>query len=71
LKEIEKWYQYLLKELLPNGKYKITSVAGTGNSRSFNWICESEKLKISDGRDTFGLIDGKIAYHYSYFNTKA
>jgi hypothetical protein len=69
-KEIQKWYKYLLTELLPNGKFTITSVSGSGNSRTVNWICESDKVKISDGRDTIGLINGKIAYHYSFFNTK-
>lgn len=69
-KEIQKWYQYLLKQLLPNGKFTMTGSSGSGNSRSINWICKSDKVTISNGRDTFGLINGKIAYHYSFFNTK-
>jgi hypothetical protein len=71
LPEIKEWYQYLLKQLLPNGKFVITGTSGSGNSRSIHWICKSDKATVSDGRDTFGLINNKIAYHYSYFATKS
>jgi hypothetical protein len=71
LTEIQDWYNYLLKQLLPNGKFTITGVSGSGNSRSINWICKSEKANISDGRDTLGLINEKIGYHYSFFSTKS
>ena len=66
---IQTWYTYLLKQLLPNGKFTITSSSGKGNSRSINWICKSDKANVSNGRDTFGLINEKIAYHYSFFGT--
>ena len=68
--EIQEWYRYFLKELLPNGKFTITEYSGSGNSRSVNWICKSDKATVSDGRDTFGLINDKIAYHYSFFGAK-
>lgn len=71
LTEIHEWYNYFLKQLLPNGKFTITGKSGAGNSRSINWICNSEKAKVSNGRDTFGLINNKIAYHYSFFATKS
>jgi hypothetical protein len=69
--EIQTWYKYLLKQLLPNGKFTITGTSGAGNSRSVNWICKSDKATVSDGRDTFGLINDQIAYHYSFFGTNS
>ncbi|KAF0111523.1 MAG: hypothetical protein FD147_874 [Chloroflexi bacterium] len=61
----------LLTNGLNDGVFKVTSSSGTGETRHFTWTCDSYRGKVRDGSDTFGLKDGKIAYHYSHFTITA
>jgi hypothetical protein len=64
---IRAWYETFLGQLLPNAEYSRTGFSGSGNSRHFTWIANAALQKVLDGNDTFGLNDGKITYHYTYF----
>ena len=65
---IQTWHKNFLTNSFPNATFEITSVSGTGSTRSFTWKGVSPtRGKIENGNDTIGLIDGKIAYHYKYF----
>jgi hypothetical protein len=64
---IKTWYGSFLKDLLPNAQYTRTGFSGTGNSRHFTWNAKSPHHKVLNGNDTFGLADGKITYHYTFF----
>lgn len=64
---IKAYYTTLLTQTLPNATFKITGVSGTGGSRHFTWTATSTKGKITNGNDTIGIMDGQIAYHYSYY----
>lgn len=65
---IRSWYQSLLTQVLPDATFTLTGYSGTGNSRHFNWTATSPDGKVSNGSDTFGLLDGKIGYHYTFFD---
>jgi len=54
--------------MLPSASFKITGVTGTGNSRHISWTATSSRGNITNGSDSLGLLDGKIAYHYSNFS---
>lgn len=64
---IQTWLNTLLKETLPNAVFQMTGSSGMGSSRYFTWTAQSSKGRVLNGSDTIGLLDGKIAYHYSYF----
>jgi hypothetical protein len=64
---IRAWYQTLLRQLLPRGKFVLTGKSGTGNTRHFTWKAYSGYGDVHNGSDTLGLLDGMIQYHYSYF----
>ncbi len=64
---IKAWFESFLGQLLPKAKFTHTGFSGTGNSRHFTWKAVSNQNKVLDGNDTFGLIDGKITYHYTFF----
>lgn len=64
---IRAWYQVLLSQLLPNAVFTLTSYSGVGNSRHFTWTATSSQGKVNNGNDTFGLSEGKIIYHYTFF----
>jgi hypothetical protein len=61
------WYRRLQREILPDAKYALTGVSGSGNSWNFTWTAKSTRAQVSDGCDTLGLLGGKIQYHYTYF----
>jgi len=65
---IRSWYQSLLTQVLSDATFTLTGYSGTGNSRHFNWTATSPDGKVSNGSDTFGLLDGKIGYHYTFFD---
>lgn len=64
---IRSWYQSILTQILPGAAFTLGNYTGSGNSRHFTWTATSNLGKVHNGKDTFGLIDGKITYHYSFF----
>jgi hypothetical protein len=64
---IRQWYTDLLQNILPKGKFTLTSSTISGNSRHLTWQAISSRGSVTDGNDTLGLIDNKISYHYTSF----
>ncbi|HMN11925.1 MAG TPA: hypothetical protein PKD55_06320 [Bellilinea sp.] len=54
-------------EKMPGAKFTVTGVSFAKNARNVTWTMRSESGSIEDGNDTFGLMDGKIAFHSSTF----
>jgi hypothetical protein len=67
--DILKWYHTFFTQTFPNGVFQITNVSGAGNVRHFNWTGSTpDGRTITNGKDTIGVQDGKIAYHYKFFS---
>lgn len=64
------WFLSLLNQLLPDGRFKLAAFTGSGNTRHISWTASSRAGSVFDGSDTFGLLEGKIAYHYSNFSIR-
>ena len=64
---ITAWFNSLFTQSLPSAIFTLTGFSGTGISRHFTWTATSSGGKVSNGNDTFGLINDKIGYHYSFF----
>lgn len=64
---IRAWYETLFDKLLPNAEFSRTTYSGINNSRHFNWVAHTDTQNVLNGDDTFGLMGGKISYHYTYF----
>lgn len=64
---LRQWYTSLFTSMLPLSTFKMTGFAGTGDSRHFTWAATGVRHRVDNGNDTFGLINGKIAYHYTFF----
>jgi hypothetical protein len=67
IQAIREWYQRLLHEVLPAGSFAIDHVRGKGASWTFNWTFHSPDSQMAGGKDTLGLRQGRIQYHYSSF----
>jgi hypothetical protein len=65
------WYQKLLTTQLAGAVFTITSVTGTGNSRMVKWTAISPQAQVSDGDDTFGIVNGHVLYHAAHFTISA
>ncbi len=65
--EIRKWYQNLFGGLLPNAAFILNEQSGESGARHFGWSALSSAGRVDNGWDSFGLVDGKIAYHYTHF----
>lgn len=66
--DIQAWYGAFFNQMIPNAAFNLTGFSGTGSTRHFTWNARSNSKKILDGRDTLGIKDGKITYHYTWFN---
>lgn len=65
---IRSWYDQFLTEALPGAAFTLTGITGsTSISRHFTWQAASTCGATQSGSDTFGLMDGKIIYHYTSF----
>ncbi len=65
---IGSWYTQFLEVLLPQATFTLSGFTGEGNSRHMNWTAVSEQGRVDNGSSTFGLIEGKISYHYCFFS---
>ena len=61
------WYTTVFNQLLPGATFRLTGYSGAGASRHFTWTATSSRGKVDNGNDTLGLLNGKIAYHYTFF----
>lgn len=68
---IQTWYETLILQLMPNAKFTLTGFSGSGNSRHATWTAVSDRGVVRNGNDTLGLLDGKIAYHYTFFTQES
>ncbi len=64
---IRSWYQSLLGMILPEAEFQLTGYSGVGSSRHFTWTANSPQGRVQDGNDVFGLLNGQIVYHYTFF----
>ncbi len=70
---IFEWYNELFNKTLPQASFKLAGFAGSlGNIFHMTWTATSPAGRVDNGKDTLGLLGGKIAYHYTFFTvTKA
>lgn len=64
---IRTWYAAFLSESLPDATFQLTGITGDGSAQPFTWQAISSGRRVPNGSDTIGIIDNKIAYHYSFF----
>ncbi len=64
---IRQWYERFFRQVAPQGRFIVTQRSGEGHILHFTWQGAAAGPKVLQGRDTLGLHDGRIAYHYTYF----
>ncbi len=64
---IRAWYQTLFTQLLPGAVFTLSSISQSGNTRNITWTAQAPNHVVKNGSDTLGIMDGRIAYHYTNF----
>ena len=64
------WYNKLLRQTLPNARFELTGQSQADNLHTLTWTAESATGRVLDGKDTLGVKNDQIAYHYSYFTVQ-
>ena len=64
---VKSWFNTMFSEILPNATFILAGYSGEGSTRQISWTASSSAGNVQNGSDTIGLIDGKIAYHFSEF----
>ena len=67
IESIKNYYATLFSTVLPGAVFTLNGSSGTGITRHIDWNATSSRGSVSNGSDTFGLVNDKISYHYSYF----
>jgi len=67
LDAIRAWYAALFSQVLPGATFRLTSYDAKGASRHLTWTADSVSSTVSNGSDTLGLLNNKIAYHFTAF----
>ena len=65
---IRAWYESLFSQVIPNAKFVLIGHSGSDNSRHMTWTATSDNGSVRNGDDTLGLLDGKISYHFTFFD---
>jgi hypothetical protein len=61
------WLTNFLQNDLPDARFISAGFSGTKQNRHLAWKAVSRKGTVNDGSDTFGLLNGKIIYHFSSY----
>ncbi len=70
VERIRQWYTTLFQQLLPNASFTLGEQNGSGGTRRFAWTAASAAARVTNGQDAFGLVEGKIVYHYTSFTVE-
>jgi hypothetical protein len=64
------WYNELLSLKLPGSRFQVTGRSQKDNIRTVTWAADSKLGRVLDGKDSIGVKNNKILYHYSYFTVQ-
>lgn len=62
---LRNWYEVLLTKQYSGCSFLLTSHTGKGSSRHMEWLAKKNGNVVLAGSDTLGLLNQKIAYHFT------
>jgi hypothetical protein len=65
---IRAWYTKFFNQILPNAAFTLGENTSNASSRYFSWTATSTIGNVTDGNDSFGIVGGKIVYHFTQFS---
>lgn len=67
LQAIRGWYENFFSDILPGATFTKIDSSSAAGSRTLSWTASSSAGEVNNGNDSFGLVAGKIIYHYTFF----
>ena len=65
---IRGWYLTFFEQFPPETVFTLVEFSGRLGSRRLAWVAASAENQLANASDSFGLVDGKIVYHYTSFS---
>jgi hypothetical protein len=53
---------------LAKGVFSVTSKDVKENTIHYTWTCQSSRGNVDAGKDTLGIKNGKVIYHYCNYD---
>jgi hypothetical protein len=64
---IKTFYEQVLAVELKSGDFRVTSKRVVDNTIHYKWTCTSQTGNVIDGKDTLGIRNDKVIYHYCFY----
>ena len=64
---IRAFFEQVLINELKNGDFRVVTKRGRENTIHYNWTCDSATGNVATGKDTLGIKNNKIIYHYCFY----
>lgn len=64
---IKAFYEQVLAVELKSGDFRVTSKRVVDNTIHYKWTCTSQTGNVIDGKDTLGIRNDKVIYHYCFY----
>ncbi len=64
---IQAFYEQVIMTELKGGVFKVTSKTTKDNTIHYTWTCKAQTGSVTDGKDTIGIRNNTVIYHYCYY----
>jgi len=64
---IKAFYEQIIMAELKKGDFRVTYRRNIDNTIHYKWTCNSRTGTVIDGKDTLGVRNNKVIYHYCYY----
>ena len=64
---IKAFYEQVIMTELKGGVFKVTSKTTKDNTIHYTWTCKAQTGSVTDGKDTIGIRNNTVIYHYCYY----
>jgi len=65
---IRGFFGQMLTNQLNDGDFRVTSKEVKDNVIHYTWTCHSRRGTVNNGKDTIGIKDGRVLYHYCFYS---
>ncbi len=64
---IRAFFEQVIATELKDGDFRVVTKRGRDNTIHFKWTCDSATGNVATGKDTLGIKNNKIIYHYCFY----
>jgi ketosteroid isomerase-like protein len=65
---IKAFYEQVIAVELKKGDFRVTYKKIIDNTIHYRWTCTSQTGNVVNGKDTLGIRNNKVIYHYCFYS---